>query len=100
MDIFFREKMVLKFERTFKDSQIYNEKMKELKEKLQEIDLSDEEGRAQIEVIFIEIFIIYSIQEEIEMRRSKEKRRLLVTLKFVGQFYRHLLPETVILYNE
>ena len=75
---------------------MYDEKMKELEEKLKEIDLSDKEGRAQIEVIFIRIFIIKCIQEEIEMRRSKEKRRLLGILKFIGQLYRHqLLIETV-----
>jgi hypothetical protein len=36
------------------------------------------------------------IEEELETRRSKEKRRLLGIVKFIGQLYRHhLLIESV-----
>jgi hypothetical protein len=33
--------------------------------------------------------ILNFIQDELEMRRSKEKRRLLGIIKFIGQLYRH-----------
>lgn len=77
----FRKEIISKTQRTFLASDEYDKKMKELEKKLKEA----EEDKSRT-----------TIKEEMELRRSKEKRRLLGIIKFIGQLYRHhLLIETV-----
>ena len=76
----FRAEIITKSQRTFLASDEYDNKVKELSEKLK---TADDKTRVLLE-------------EELETRRSKEKRRLLGIIKFIGQLYRHqLLIETV-----
>ena len=80
----FRIEIILKCQRTFSASQEYDQKMKDLADKLKELPETEEKSRSQI-------------KDEIEMRRSREKRRLLGIIKFIGQLYRHhLLVESII----
>ncbi|CAK5086730.1 unnamed protein product [Meloidogyne enterolobii] len=73
--------IITKSQRTFLASDEYDNKVKELTEKL---ETADDKTRVLLE-------------EELETRRSKEKRRLLGIIKFIGQLYRHqLLIETII----
>nr|CAD2164748.1 unnamed protein product [Meloidogyne enterolobii] len=77
----FRAEIITKSQRTFLASDEYDNKVKELTEKL---ETADDKTRVLLE-------------EELETRRSKEKRRLLGIIKFIGQLYRHqLLIETII----
>ncbi|KAL7075939.1 hypothetical protein ACQ4LE_004880 [Meloidogyne hapla] len=77
----FRTEIITKSQRTFLASDDYDNKVKELQEKLKD---ADDKARVPIE-------------EELETRRSKEKRRLLGIIKFIGQLYRHhLLIESII----
>uniref|UniRef100_A0A914GRP5 MIF4G domain-containing protein n=1 Tax=Globodera rostochiensis TaxID=31243 RepID=A0A914GRP5_GLORO len=74
----FRSEIVQKCQKTFLVSNQFDEKISELKKKMDELDEADEKARAQVE-------------EEIETRRSKEKRRLLGIIRFISQLYRHYL---------
>ncbi|CAK5084839.1 unnamed protein product [Meloidogyne enterolobii] len=76
-----KKQIITKSQRTFLASDEYDNKVKELTEKL---ETADDKTRVLLE-------------EELETRRSKEKRRLLGIIKFIGQLYRHqLLIETII----
>uniref|UniRef100_A0A183BYY0 MIF4G domain-containing protein n=1 Tax=Globodera pallida TaxID=36090 RepID=A0A183BYY0_GLOPA len=60
----FRSEIIQKCQKTFLASNQFDEKISDLKKKMDELDEADEKARTQVE-------------EEIETRRSKEKRRLL-----------------------
>uniref|UniRef100_A0A183C888 MIF4G domain-containing protein n=1 Tax=Globodera pallida TaxID=36090 RepID=A0A183C888_GLOPA len=67
----FRSELIQKCQKTFLVSNQFDEKVSELKKKSDELDEADEKGRARLE-------------EEIESRRSKEKRRLLGIIRWGG----------------
>ncbi|KAL3074920.1 hypothetical protein niasHS_014365 [Heterodera schachtii] len=74
----FRTEIIQKCQKTFTVSNHFDEKIAELRKKIDDLEEGDEKGRAQVE-------------EEIEGRRSKEKRRLLGIIRFISQLYRHQL---------
>lgn len=80
----FRNAIILKCQTTFSDSKSYDEKMQVLEAKLKELS-DDKDARVPIE-------------DEIETLRSKEKRRLLGIIKFIGQLYRHQLVVEMIIH--
>ncbi|KAI3413947.1 hypothetical protein GPALN_011418 [Globodera pallida] len=81
----FRTELIQKCQKTFLVSDQFDEKISELKKKIDELGETDEKGRARLE-------------EEIESRRSKEKRRLLGIIRFISQLYRHHLLIDQIVY--
>ncbi|KAL3123242.1 hypothetical protein niasHT_006785 [Heterodera trifolii] len=74
----FRTEIIQKCQKTFTVSNHFDDKIAELRKKIDDLEEGDEKGRAQVE-------------EEIEGRRSKEKRRLLGIIRFISQLYRHQL---------